>query len=103
MNVDIVAIVAILSGVSLTGLIFYKIVNFIQFLIERKSSGSKSELPKEQFIELEQRQHMMEKRLNNLETIIVDNELEMPKPTKSIGKSDTSEETGRLKNHLRSE
>lgn len=100
MNIDLVAIIAIVFGTSLTGLLFYKIINFIQFLIDRKRSGSHPDELKQRLSELEHNNHRMEKRIQNLETILVDNDMGMPNESKTPEKEQPAED-GVMQNKLR--
>lgn len=98
MNMELVAFVAIIFGTGLTGYIFYLIYKFFELLVNRKKG---TELPsdiKSKLSELESNNLRMEKRIQNLETIVVDNDLESPQ--KSFGRSPDQSESGKLKNKL---
>lgn len=99
MGIDVVAIVAIVSGVSFVAFLFYKSINFFQFLIERKSNKNRNENDAERLATIEHRQHVLEKRIQNLETIMVDNDLEVPQKTETEPAQKTI--GGRLQNTLR--
>lgn len=100
----VVALTAIIAGTLLTGVIFVKITHIIQSWIEGRKTEKGSSGVDQRLQQLEDFHSHTEKRLRNLETIVVDNDISLPDQPRSTKTSKQNEvqESGRLHNKLRS-
>lgn len=107
----VVALVALIGGITLTGFIFIQIFGLVKSWINRKNTGYSEEDFNRLARAFTQHKKEMERRIQNLEAIVADTEdLEKAEPTKQIelqkdeGEQSSSSESGQrnLKNMLRS-
>ncbi|MEX0928000.1 MAG: hypothetical protein WD266_03940 [Balneolales bacterium] len=93
-----VAVTAIVLGIGLTALFIIKIADLIKYWIDRRS-GNKSSVAG-RLSELETLSRRTEKRIQNLETIIVDNDMGLPS-AQTGSPADLPDEKRPLQNKLR--
>ena len=96
----IIALTSIILGVGITALFIIKFTGLIKYWIDRRSGSKVSGEAGGRLASLEKLVSRLEKRIQNLETIIVDNDMGLPEtnPDEVMQKSERS---GHLQNNLR--
>lgn len=96
----IVAVTSIVLGIGITALFIVKVTGLIKYWIDSRSGANVSADVNGRISELENFRQRTEKRIQNLETIIVDHDMSLPEP-EAENSSLKGEENRALKNKLR--
>ncbi|MEX0779835.1 MAG: hypothetical protein WD037_08875 [Balneolales bacterium] len=97
----VIAVTAIALGLGFMALLTIKIFGTIRHWIDSRSGNKLPSDVTGKIKELERFRQRAEKRIQNLETIIVDNDMSLPEP-ESESYPEVSEENRTLQNKLRS-